>query len=77
MTSFFQMVNETKYGCSILVSSVAKPTVAKLSLEDPSEVFALLPECNHEGFYFSDGAISYGFVTNNLRFHCTGYGVFA
>lgn len=39
MTSFFQMVNETKYGCSILVSSVAKPTVAKLSLEDPSEVF--------------------------------------
>lgn len=43
----FKMVNETKYGCSILVSSVAKPTVAKLSLEDPSEVMEFLRRLVH------------------------------
>lgn len=37
-----QMVNETKHGCSILVSAVPKPTAAKFSLQDPSEVFPLV-----------------------------------
>ena len=36
-----QMVNETKHGCSILVSSVPKRTAAKFSLQDPSEVFVV------------------------------------
>lgn len=38
----FKMVNTTKYGCSILVSSVVKPTEAKFSLRDPLEVMEFL-----------------------------------
>lgn len=38
----FKMINTTKYGCSILVSSVPKSTAAKLSLQDPSEVMEFL-----------------------------------
>lgn len=43
----FKMVNETKHGCSILVSSVPKPTAAKLSLQDPSEVMDFLRRLVH------------------------------
>lgn len=38
----FKMVNRAKHGCSILVSSVPKPSDAKLSLQDPSEVMEFL-----------------------------------
>jgi trehalose 6-phosphate phosphatase len=43
----FKMVNETKHGCSIFVSSVPKPTAAKLSLQDPSEVMDFLRRLVH------------------------------
>ncbi|XP_024386382.1 probable trehalose-phosphate phosphatase H [Physcomitrium patens] len=43
----FKVVNSTKYGCSILVSSVAKPTEAKFSLRDPSEVMGFLCKLVH------------------------------
>lgn len=38
----FRTINGAKHGCSILVSSVAKSTDAKLSLQDPSEVMLFL-----------------------------------
>ncbi|KAG0581556.1 hypothetical protein M758_4G256200 [Ceratodon purpureus] len=38
----FRTINGSKHGCSILVSSIAKSTDAKLSLQDPSEVMLFL-----------------------------------
>ncbi|KAG0592914.1 hypothetical protein M758_1G281300 [Ceratodon purpureus] len=43
----FKMINTTKYGYSILVSSVSKSTAAKLSLQDPSEVMEFLRKLMH------------------------------
>lgn len=43
----FKMINTTKHGCSILVSSVPKPTAGKLSLQDPSEVMEFLRRLVH------------------------------